>query len=965
MIRPRKPPAEPEGRPCRSRWVWTAALLLLSLPGSAGAVPDALPGHEWQTVRVAPFVIHFHEAGRPWAERALAAGQDAWAQLEAWTGRRPAGPVHVVILPDGDETNALATPLPRNTIRIYPLEPRPPSLLAEYSDWIALLMIHELTHIFHLDWSEPPAAWLRYLFGRTGVAGVRVSAGGQPLTLPVWMLLPNAYLSDLLVEGYAVWAESLHGGIGRANGGMALSLLRNLSRDGAIPGLGGATGLRRAWPGGMTGYQLGGAFHAWAAGRFDDDVWLEAYRRNARGWTPWLFSVPWARTTGEAGLASWADFVEDESRRTVAFDMARGALREGAPMAGPWQGLSTPRFGPDGQLWATVRTGRQTPQIGRIRRDGEFQAVVERFGGGSLAVGPDERLLYDARAWLDDQVPVSRLVVWRDGRRTTLPMASAVFEPDRRGDRLVWVEREGASQCLRLQEPGRELRWCAPPHEPLSRPRIGPDGSVLFARWQAPGRHDIWRWTPGADPVALAPGPVEAWLPGWGPDGSVLAVRIADGLPELHRLEDGRWRPLTRSRTGVWDWAVDDAGTRLVYTAPGGAGWFLYEGAWADFSSALPVATRSAEPRWPTSVPVSAPVRMPLPEAAPYRPLPTLWPTRWLPGASLGGERPWVGFGTGGQDVLWTWAWQLDAIWDLRGGGIVEGAVARDRGARSSIVDGGFWMRPAFGDLSADRRWQVQFREQRRWRSVESTVTLAGGVALEGVAGGQAVRLAPNLVAAWDGRRATTWSIGPGEGGFVRALMAGDAPPGQVTDSADARLEWVGGFHGYLLGRSQWRLAAAAAAHLRSDGPLDYTLWSVGSGSFGPRSYVARGSSRSIGGVDRFALADATLLLPLWWPQSALGFLPLHLDHVDLRPWLAVAAWQRGPWGRTDGAADAWDAAAGAELVSDWVFGHRSGFSLGLGVQAGLHRDRGAWTVVLNLGTSFDQAGWRVAPLSP
>src|SRR5690606_34638050 len=99
-------------------------------------------------------VVHFSEAGRPWAEIALPAAGRAYAALGDFVGRTPRGDIHIVVVPDGDLTNGLATPLPRNMIRIYPLPPRHVSLLQEYADWIELLVTHEMLHIFHLDWAE-------------------------------------------------------------------------------------------------------------------------------------------------------------------------------------------------------------------------------------------------------------------------------------------------------------------------------------------------------------------------------------------------------------------------------------------------------------------------------------------------------------------------------------------------------------------------------------------------------------------------------------------------------------------------------------------------------------------------------------------------------------------------------------------------------------------------------------------
>src|SRR5690606_17444282 len=99
----------------RTRLALAAALGLgagLAGPATAAtAVPDAMPGQDWRTVRSGSIIVHFSEAGRPWAEIALPVAERAFAALGAFVGRTPRGDIHIVVVPDGDLTNGLATPL--------------------------------------------------------------------------------------------------------------------------------------------------------------------------------------------------------------------------------------------------------------------------------------------------------------------------------------------------------------------------------------------------------------------------------------------------------------------------------------------------------------------------------------------------------------------------------------------------------------------------------------------------------------------------------------------------------------------------------------------------------------------------------------------------------------------------------------------------------------------------------------
>lgn len=942
------------------RWLAICGLVGLALPGRVDAVPDALPGQAWRTAASGPIRVHYTEAGRPWAEAALAAAVRAHDLLGEFVGRTPRADIHIVIVPDGDLTNGLATPLPRNMIRIYPLPPRHVSLLQETSDWIGLLVTHEMLHIFHLDWAELPMSIWRVLFGRALLPTFTVSWGGEPFALPLGIGFANALLPDTLVEGWAVWAETALTGTGRASSVLSLSLLRNLVRDDALPGIGGANGWRRDWPGGQTGYQLGGAFHRHREER-DPGVWADTYRRVARGLTPLVPSIPFARAHGESAIAAWRDFSRREKAIQQIVDAARAPHVEGTAFAGPWQGLTGPRFLGDGTLTATVDDGLGPAHTGVIDAEGRFQALWRRTGGRTQAGPHAGDMVFDALAWLDDQVLVGELWTWRDGRRRRRSAGAHAFDPDWRAGALVFVQREGARECLVLRRgDGVDERWCAGPLEAVLRPRLAPDGAaVVFARWTAAGRHDVYLWRPGHAPESLTDGPDEDWLPAFAPDGrTVYAVRMPDGVPDLYRRdpEDGRWTQVTRTRHGVWDWDLAPDGRTIVYASPGGDGWRLYRFDATSVPSAPVPATRPVDPRLAAPTPGRAPGGPPLPDDRPYQAWRTLWPTAWAPALAVGGRQALAGVELSGEDILQTWSWSAGGLWQRRHGESAYLAVGRNEGALQDRV-AAVWF-PVDDERGERRRLRAEWSRRRLWRStVEQVAAGALFVGVERDFAESAPDLQPGLRLAWDGRQPWTWSVLGGRGLAARATVAADLPPGRVVDETDGRGEFAVEAVGRLVARTQARLGVAGGGHLRDKGRLTYVLWSPGAGSFGPRSYVSRALPGSRGGVDRFVLADLEAALPLWWPQAGPGLAPMMLDNLGLRLYLAGAA-----WARDDHADEA--VAAGIEVAADTIVGFGWALPLRLGARRGLlgSEGTGAWQLYLGLGYDFGGAAVRAEP---
>ena len=157
------------------------------------------PSARWETLHTAHFLIHFNPPLEDQARRLAVNAERAYAAL-AREVVEPRGPIDIVLADNYDVTNGQATPFPTNRIIVWAYPPADAMSLRFYGDWNALVIQHELTHIFHLDRTR---GWWRT---------AQVVFGRNPF------LMPNLYTPAWLTEGLAVYYESRLTGFGRIAG---------------------------------------------------------------------------------------------------------------------------------------------------------------------------------------------------------------------------------------------------------------------------------------------------------------------------------------------------------------------------------------------------------------------------------------------------------------------------------------------------------------------------------------------------------------------------------------------------------------------------------------------------------------------------------------------------------------------------------------------------------------------------
>lgn len=870
------------------------ARLLAALLALAAAALLQGPARAAREV-VAPHVtVVFEDPGlEPYAQRAAAAAESAWAALAARLGSPP--PPLVLRLEDRtDRYNAFATVLPRPTVALRALFPLGGEVGFGAPDPLERLLVHELTHAWHFaHLDRPPGAPPAPRLGLVGEGAAAVP--------PAW-----------LIEGLAVWAEGALTGGGRLDDARTRGLLRALAHEGDWPALADvARGGFEAWPGGEARYLLGGALVARLVDRHGLPALRAALREFNAGGPLDTFAAAWRRAVGTDLEAEWAAVREALAAEAAAAATAAGPserLTEGGAAA------AGPAVAPDGRRVAWLEG--DALRVATLAPAGLQDARTVRAG-----------IRVEGLDWLDD----GRLLYAR---------------------RVRAGGRDGLELHALDLATGREARWTAGARARF--PRALPDGCALYVRDDVVAGAQLRRACPDGDAGAVWAAPEGVRIVGLDVSrgGRVALALWRRGEVDLALLEAGRPRWLTRDRTADLEPAWDGE-TALVYrTDRGGAAelWRLEPatgraapvarplgGAFApaprdrellflELTGAGPVLARAdgggleparALPReaWPEAAPDPAayPVR-------PYRPGSSLRPYGWLPAeldVALAPPRLAVALQALGEDAAGRWTWALTAGWDGRlSAGHLAGAhaaldLARDEGGILALAGPprpltaglrvGAW--PHAPHLAAREETALGAEGRLGARLDLDGAALLGGlrVGLVHLRSDGALHLEGRLDAAWTAQRADRF--GHRRGPRVALVALTTAVPGGASAGAWLDASWLGTVPG--LGAVAG-LPLVAEAGLRAGWrPLPPVPLALADGAavatLGGRLSLPVGW---VYGDGRYALEQLTLEPRLRaWYDGALGV------GADLAVWADATAlyagslslglqggWAQGPW---------------------------------------------------------------------
>ncbi|MDQ3244353.1 MAG: hypothetical protein M3Q09_11540, partial [Gemmatimonadota bacterium] len=439
-----------------------AALVALTLCENTGGA-QLVPNDRWYTIETEHFRVHFTRPLEAEARRGAVNAERAFAQL-ATELIPPRGKVDLVIADNVDYVNGYATPYPTNRIVVYAHPPVDAPGIRNYDDWSALVITHELAHIFHLD--RAGGLWKvgRAIFGRHPV------------------LFPNIYQPAWVIEGLAVYYESRITGAGRLEGAEHYMVARAAAEARRIPRLGELSRSTSRFPEGETVYAYGGFVFdhlsrtrgPGSIARFLDITSSSIFPLSLNARAKKAFGVSFENSWKE-----WSDSLT--SNATVSAEPMR-AWRE---LTKEGRYVGAPRWLGDSTIVYTAATGREVTSAYIAGVDGRIRRIGRRNGLDANVPLADGGLLYSQGDYVDAFHFLNDLYIEKDGRETRLTTGARLWAPDARRDgSIVAVQGlPGTTRIVRVSADGKTvvpitvgdaaLQW--------SEPRWSPDGRRIAA----------------------------------------------------------------------------------------------------------------------------------------------------------------------------------------------------------------------------------------------------------------------------------------------------------------------------------------------------------------------------------------------------------------------------------------------------------------------------------------------------
>ncbi len=645
-------------------------LILIPLHSSAFVIPLAAqdPTGHWRTLETAHFNVHVREDYRDVGVRAAGEAEQAWRELAAILPP-PERRIELVIADNVDDANGFATTYPLPHIVVYAMPPAGDLQLDTYDRWLRLVIVHELTHVFHLDAARGLWHVARTVFGRAPI------------------LFPNTYTPPWMREGLAVFYESRVTGAGRLGDAFHRALVRAASEEQGGLQLDAANTPTALWPGGIRAYAFGSNLMEYTAAQHGDSAIARFVSRLATLPLPYLqLGTAWRQATG-AGLGGTWRAAQGSPRGSPDSSVAPVTVFDSLRV------LLAPRLSADGRRIALVhndgrdvsrlmvanRDGKRLPggglQWARISRVDQATAAAFLPGGGLLVSQLEQTDPYTIRSDL-----------WRidtDGHASRLTRGMRLREAD--------VAPDGAIVAVRVVPGGNELvlipstaggmvaeadvRVIGPRSAGVeyATPRFDGSGQRIAVVRVEGGWHDIV--VLGRDGGLIRQVTRDSVIdlhPAFTPEGGAIVwSREVAGVPQIVALDlaTGTARVLTREPYAAWA-PAPLGGDSLLYFSYHADGFRLVAAAMRD-EEALALEAAAAPPAVDT-----APVAVIVREHA-YHAFPSVLPQYWIPQlfVEVGGAR--FGALSSGTDALGRHEWSASL---MAGIGSLGGQVDADAG---------------------------------------------------------------------------------------------------------------------------------------------------------------------------------------------------------------------------------------------------------------------------------------------
>ena len=611
----------------------TAPLLALLMSLLAGLLPSSGQAQvrdrrlEWRSVETEHFRVHYPEPLGAVARRVLFLAEHAQRTLAPLLGHEPQH-TEIVLSDESDAANGSATSLPYNTMWLFVTAPGDLTPLADYDDWLGVLITHEHTHVVHTDTIRGLPAIVNAILGKT--------------------LAPNLVQPRWLIEGLAVHEETHESSAGRIRSAFYDMYMRMEALDDQLLALDRLSNSIDRWPRGTSWYLYGAFFMDWVAARYGREALREMSLDYGRRMISYGVSRTFERATGHGVVElydEWRAEVRARYLRQRSQIEARGRV-EGRRLSHHGEFARRPRWLDAETIVYDAYDGENDQQLRAVPvADPERWRELSRASGETYAaVAPDGTLVYggaDAHRDIYFRYDLFRFDP-RTGARTRLTDGWRAREPDvsRDGRRVVFTVNGGGTRHLMIAELA-DVEGSARPlvrsrrFEQVYTPVFSPDGTqVAYSCWSRGGYRDL-------RVVDLATGAVRAITrdryfdsgPEWSHDGRTLYFSSdrMGGVFNLfaYDLEEQVLRQLTNVVGGAFSPALSPDGSQLAYIGYSSRGQDLWTIALSDTYD-RPVPSPAEDARESSRESTPFPEGWAAAHSERYRPALTMYPRSWF-----------------------------------------------------------------------------------------------------------------------------------------------------------------------------------------------------------------------------------------------------------------------------------------------------------------------------------------------
>ena len=526
-----------------------AALMLCAARATGAQLP---PNEDWRTLHTRHFRVHFTPPLEDEARRAAVNAERAYAELSTELVP-PRGTIDLVVSDNVDYVNGYATPFPSNRIVLFAHPPTDASGLRNYADWNALVVTHELTHIFHLDRSRGIWRVGQAIFGR------------NPL------LFPNLYEPRWVLEGLAVYYESRLTGVGRLESSEHSMIARAAALANRVPTLQELSPGTSRFPGGVVVYAYGSLLFDYLSRTRGPGSIRDFVERGAKTLFPFVLTATSRGAFGESFQTAWQQWRDSLVREMKAPHEVMPALRQ---VTAAGRIALFPRWLGDTALLYSGDKGREMPAAYEVFLNGREKKLGRRNGTSPNVRLADGSILFSQPDYLDPYHVRQDLYVERGDRQIRLTRGARLSTPDARADgEIVAVQDAPATtRLVRISSRGGTINpiTSATIDTQWMDPRWSPDGSRIVAVEQTRGISQIVVLDAnGRREMSFGASHSINSQPSWSPDGArIYFSSERNGMPQIYVAEISaapvRLARLTDAATGVFSPEVSPDRTRLA-----------------------------------------------------------------------------------------------------------------------------------------------------------------------------------------------------------------------------------------------------------------------------------------------------------------------------------------------------------------------------------------------------------------